>query len=223
MSAQASTSIETLRELSPKFNAAMEEASRIVYGVEKFLSEQCKLSLPLYKTYLEAQNGTVKSIGYDRLGGRFRIVLKATRVKDPTDGPSADAEPRAWCDATRAEKVESFRYVPLLLDDLAAATESHLKATTQSIEGMAQALGAVGRLPALQAQEIPAFSSPAAPEPESSKNDNLLSSDSALAERSDAGDPTFAPLELEIPELETLEDAPRRAPAARRGGEGSRG
>src|SRR5258706_11749466 len=105
MSAQASTSIETLKSLSPKLNAVMEEASRIVHEVEKFLSEQCKLSLPLYKTYLDAADGTVRSIGYDRVDGRFRIVLKATRAGDAM----ADAEPRAWCDATRAEKLESFR------------------------------------------------------------------------------------------------------------------
>src|SRR5438445_10578251 len=105
MSAQAPSSIETLRELSPKLNAALEEASRIVHGVEKFLSEQCKLNLAHYKTYLETSDGAVKSIGYDRVGGRFRIVLKSTGIEDPgaaAGASAAHAEPQTWFDATRA-------------------------------------------------------------------------------------------------------------------------
>ena len=201
MSAQAPSAIEMLRELSPKLNAALEEASRIVHGVEKFLSEQCKLNLPHYKTYLEAPDGAVKSIGYDRVGGRFRIILKATRVEDSgAAGVSAQAEPQTWFDATRADKVESFRFVPALLHELAAITESHLKSTTQSIEGIAQALSAVGRrVPASSSQKDAATNGTATPGHDMARDDNEGPPDSDLT-RGDADD---APLELEIPDLDS--------------------
>src|SRR5437879_70397 len=92
-------SIEALRGLAPRLNAATDDAGRVVQMIEKFLADECRLSLSAWVA-LDGEDDddaapppapmmATKSLGYARLAGRFRIVLREI-------GVSATAEPRTY-------------------------------------------------------------------------------------------------------------------------------
>ncbi len=156
--------IESLREVSPKLNAATDEANRVVALVEEFLNDECSIGLPVEREVPELfervrdfdQTGETMGraiyLAYERLGDKYRIVLKTvaqTLVADEDDRYNPeweDGEPGkkiAWPEATRNQKLLSFPILLDLLMGIASQANKCIKGVAETTEAVEKILGAL--------------------------------------------------------------------------------
>lgn len=158
-------SIETLRGLAPRLHAATDDAARVVQTVEKFLAEECRLTLcawvPLYAEDPTHDSPPAKSLGYARLAGRSRIAIR----EDLPAAAIGDGEPRiyAWSDAPRGDRLQSFQHLPALLDHICDLAQSCIKSTHDTAATVSRMLDAAA--PAISRAAAPAPPAPAISRP----------------------------------------------------------
>lgn len=123
MSEQLDRSVAHLRDLSSHLNEVTDQATAAVRRVEVFLNQECRLGIAVYVPVgAPAADGTAHQLGYDRCGGRFRIVVRTVRLAAGDDGEAAvvAADETPWSDCARAAKLDAFQQLPALLDALRA-------------------------------------------------------------------------------------------------------
>lgn len=166
MSNSLKDSVETLRQVTPRLNRATDKANQTVQAIEKFLNDECGLGMPAAVFGDDTDNGYVE-IGYQRVGGRFRIAVREwTYIRDH-DGEfveDEDGEKRAktsdwiaWSECGRTTKLLAFPKLPYLLEKLGASLKNIVACVNETAEAAAQILDA------LSAQdEVPGRAKPAA-------------------------------------------------------------
>jgi hypothetical protein len=134
-------SIESLRALAPKLNAATDDAARVVQMVEKFLADDCRLTLTAWVPLEGDGDASVeKSLGYTRLANRFRIVLRQNPSNALENGRADGGQAYAWTDAPRGERLHSFRQLPELLDHIAELAQSCIKSAAETSAAVSRIL-----------------------------------------------------------------------------------
>lgn len=146
MADDLSVAVERLRTSTQRLNSICDSASQVIREAETFL-EECRIGLPawiLVSSIDETGEGryfTQTQLSYQRLGGKFRIVVVVTPF-DAT-GPE-DVLVRPWSESTRDEKLETLEKLPELLVELAKQVE----ARTVKAEQAMTAVGSLLKLPA---------------------------------------------------------------------------
>ena len=136
-------SIGHLRVLAPRLNQVTDDAARVVQRVEKFLNEECKIGVPAYYAVNEGFEGEVyRQIAYMRHGDRFRIVVRHFKYVTSSgelvhdrelQQPLVDnVEATAWSECPRGTKLETFPYLPFLLDEVRKEVETSIKNATEA-------------------------------------------------------------------------------------------
>ncbi|MBN8525098.1 MAG: hypothetical protein J0M02_07170 [Planctomycetes bacterium] len=121
MSEQLDRSVAHLRDLSSHLNQVTDQATAAVRRVETFLNQECRLGIAVYVPVgTPAPDGTAYQLGYDRCGGRFRIIVRTLRLDVGEDGQAVvlDSDETPWSDCARAAKLDAFQQLPALLDAL---------------------------------------------------------------------------------------------------------
>ena len=145
-------SIESLRALAPKMNAATDDAARVVQMVEKFLADDCRLTLTAWVPLEGDGDASVeKCLGYTRLANRFRIVLRQNPSNGLENGRADAGQAYAWTDAPRGERLHSFRQLPHLLDHIAELAQSCIKSAAETSSVVSRILENSTPAPAPQA------------------------------------------------------------------------
>jgi hypothetical protein len=156
MTAELKKSVDKLRSLSPQLNAAAEQASRVVQLVETFLNDECKAGMPCSVTVWtkmpdHEQYATVDDfegllLGYDRVGGKFRIVVQSNtkELNHETEKDEITVNVTPWSDSPKAEKLKSFARLPMLLENIASEIEYSIKSTGETAATIDQIMGALG-------------------------------------------------------------------------------
>jgi hypothetical protein len=134
-------SIESLRALAPKLNAATDDAARVVQMVEKFLADDCRLTLTAWVPLEGDGDASVeKCLGYTRLANRFRIVLRQNPSNPLENGRADGGQAYAWTDAPRGERLHSFRQLPALLDHITDLAQSCIKSAAETSSAVSRIL-----------------------------------------------------------------------------------
>jgi hypothetical protein len=154
MTEQLRISIEDLRTLSPQLNKATDGASRTVQTIEQLLNDECSIGIPVEVGVERHHDGAGFSLGlgYRRVNGKFRIAVvnheyvvdeEGNRLRDNRNEPVTQDEAVAWNDATRGDKLKTFRRLPELLQELAKEVREnilHVEETTAAVEKIKAAL-----------------------------------------------------------------------------------
>ena len=131
--------VAKLRTLSPRLNAAIEQAQRVVHQIEHFLAHECHVAVQAEVPVTYNEKGVaVALLRYGRVDGRFRICLTST------DGDSRFLS-RSWAECDRSEKLASFPALPKLLMAITKAVETQINATNTTattVNALMTALGA---------------------------------------------------------------------------------
>lgn len=139
--------VAKLRTLSPRLNAAIEQAQRVVHQIEHFLAHECHVAVQAEVPVTYNEKGVaVALLRYGRVDGRFRICLTST------DGDSRFLS-RAWAECDRSEKLASFPALPKLLMAITKAVETQINATNATATTVNALMTALG---ATRADEQPA-------------------------------------------------------------------
>ena len=145
MTKELSEALKRLETISPKLNTATDTASEVVRLVESFLNEKCSLGIRAWVTVTlradaeddpQGQQDKIlvessRILLYDRpQGDSFRICLQDVEYGSEGDGGPPvifKGKPVPWAEAGRFDKLESFAYLPELLEDIANEAEKMLK------------------------------------------------------------------------------------------------
>lgn len=121
-------SLHQLRELAPRLNKAADDAARIVLDVERLLTNELGIgviaSTTIIANDLTPKKMLFKSLAYIRVHGKFRIAVAEEVVTDFLDEnsqPRRTSEVKSvtpWAELSREEKLESFPFLPALLEEL---------------------------------------------------------------------------------------------------------
>lgn len=158
MTDELKASVARLRALAPKLNKVTDEANETVKTVEAFLVNECSLGLP---AYVEEEGHRTRSpsysLGFDRIEGKFRILVRTTQWTNLDDEPVSEAAEDAeavedtyepWSDVPRAVKLRTLPILPELLKTLALQAQDAIDTaakTTTTIKEMMAAIGATPR------------------------------------------------------------------------------
>lgn len=145
MTDQVTTAIEQIRELSPKLNAATDEAAETIRLVNEFLAE-ASIGLPCE---IVAESNAVDededednggggrafvytSLAYDRLFGEYRILVRIERVTDGAGLPNYGKilSEQDWQSCPRDLKLKTFEKLPELLEKIAEKAKESIEATS---------------------------------------------------------------------------------------------
>ena len=152
-------SIETIRNLSPKLNAATDDAHKTVVAVEKFLNEECSVGLPVRVVLptpmtisafgaVDADDGTTTTfLAYERLDGKFRIAVRVLTFELEKDEEGIyqvnSIESIPWVSAPREQKLKTFNLLPELLKVVASESQRMIDSSSETNETMNQILDAM--------------------------------------------------------------------------------
>jgi hypothetical protein len=121
--------LDRLQTLARSLNAASDEISKVVHGVEAHLSDTLHLGVTASVLIEEQEDptGTIsirRRLVYGRHGPKFRLFITETTS---VDGNRDDYEETAWANCPRDMKLLSFQKLPELLDELATQMEGLLE------------------------------------------------------------------------------------------------
>src|SRR6266566_6292805 len=146
MTDQLKKSIEQLRTMTPKLNAATDEANKTVAAVEKFLNDECSIGISAYVNAWRGDSGSLR-LAFDRIGGKFRIAVVDQKWIDdpqyPGNGSWQDVEVVAWSESPRAWKLRTFPALPALLEKIASEAEDAIKRIDQTQAAVQEIMGAI--------------------------------------------------------------------------------
>jgi hypothetical protein len=162
-------SIDTLRGVTSRMEAATAEAEHVVRMVEKFLNEECELGVAVWSGAAEhrapaaavgggagaaeAAAAAPKSLGYAKVAGRFRIAIR--------EASALGERVYAWADAPRGEKLQCFGQLPALLNHMASLVQDYLESAGQTSVAVAGTLEVLGRGTSKTISVSPAAPAPA--------------------------------------------------------------
>ena len=128
--------LDRLQELSKTLNSSIDEAGKIVQGVESFLSDIIHLGITggvLIDSEDLPEIGYYSSTSliYGRYGPKFRIFVTVS-----VDDQGREDRPKEtlWANCSRDLKLQTFNKLPALLDKLIENLESTLAQVTDNTE-----------------------------------------------------------------------------------------
>ena len=131
--------VNKLRALAPQLNSAVEEATRVVQVVERFLAQECQLGVEadIPVTYND-KGKAVLMMRYGPVDGAYHIALTHS------DG-DARFVTCPWLKCDRAEKLASFPALPKLLMAVAKAVEQQITSTSATVATVSQIMSALAQ------------------------------------------------------------------------------
>ena len=140
-------SLIRIRELAPELNKVADEATKIVQGVEDLLAKELfigtKACVAFVTKLLSPKKRSLKELCYCRIDNKFRIAVVETLAVDFLDESgqpqhaSEEKELKPWAESPRDVKLESFPYLPKLLEEIVKRSESvadNVRKTQDTIE-----------------------------------------------------------------------------------------
>jgi predicted nucleotidyltransferase len=117
--------LDRLKSLAKSLNEVSDEISKVVQGVEAYLSDQLRIGVTA-SVLIEREEDPTETICfrrelvYGRFGPKFRLyVAEITSV----DGGRNELEQTPWANCPRDMKLLAFQKLPELLDELAVQVE----------------------------------------------------------------------------------------------------
>ena len=148
MSERLRDQIALLRDLTPKLNAVTDEAARIVQAVEHFLTEECKLGLPVFVIIdrEERNNGFdfERHLEYARIDGKFRLLVSDVEVHP--DGNRTVFSRTPWVNCPRDLKLASFEFIPQLFEEIPKRVKRRIEVSERAAKSVKQLLQDLGVL-----------------------------------------------------------------------------
>ena len=143
MTESISNSLKALKGLSPKLNQVADDSAQLVRDVEKVLDE---LSLGVsassdggvigpgvtgvIESFLSKDVRQLVSLQYRRIGAKYRIVI----VKDQECGDNWECVyEHPWLECSRSDKIETFQFLPILLENLVKSVNDTLEKMQKAI------------------------------------------------------------------------------------------
>jgi hypothetical protein len=129
--------LASLRDLAPRLNATVDQASEVVRHVDEYLEGLglgvSAMAPPFDDRPTPPPSGPEEGVeprvsshlAYGRLNGSFRIhVVERTGRKDSRGDREAEADrPVAWSSCPREAKLRAFATLPDLLDEIATSAQ----------------------------------------------------------------------------------------------------
>ena len=152
--------LKRLSAISPKLNAATDEAAGVVAVVETFLNETCSIGLSVdvpLEGVSEAGSHAPAALSYRRVEGRYRlaVVIWATDEPDRGDQAKGGLLVRPWVSAPRDLKLRSFSKLPELLTQLAEEAERLTDAASLTAHAVRDILKALPHMAGIDAPNKP--------------------------------------------------------------------
>ena len=127
-------SLIRIRELAPELNKVSDEATRIVQGLEDLLAKELfigtRACVAFVTKLLSPKKRSSKELCYCRIDNKFRIAVVETLAIDFVDESgqpqhaSEERDLKPWAESPRDVKLESFPYLPQLLEEIVKRSES---------------------------------------------------------------------------------------------------
>ena len=142
MTDELKEAIESLREISPKLNAATDDANRVVAMVEKFLGEECSIGVEA-KVHIDEESLPDNEskdlwLHYCRIASKFQFAVEVTVYNNGTDESRREYF-GSWSQAPRALRLRTFPRIPKLLKEISETA----KTTTKKVEESGKAVESV--------------------------------------------------------------------------------
>jgi len=127
MSDDLSTSIENLRTTASQLNEITDYLNVTVKTVEKILGEELKIGISAYVSVDSETDDTTGAtitqfLGYQRVGGNFRIVVLWENDFHP-DRPAV----KPWSDCARDMKIETAEKLPQLIQEISNKSKDSIR------------------------------------------------------------------------------------------------
>jgi hypothetical protein len=128
--------LDRLQELSKQVNSSLDDAGRIIQGVEAYLSDVLHIgvsaSVPLeYESEPEEYYRSERDLNYARFGPKFRIFVSHLME---SHGHPQTSDQTLWANCSRDVKLLAFNKLPELLDCLISSLEGTLAQVEASSE-----------------------------------------------------------------------------------------
>lgn len=142
MSNTLRASVAILKKSALRLNEITDDATRVVLGVEAFLSKQCSANASaciLVSQKPVGMNGSMESTSlcYELYQGKFRIAVSVRLA----DGPSFT---RPWSDADRVVKLETVKMLPELLVRISEVIDARATAAQAVTANASEVLSVMG-------------------------------------------------------------------------------
>lgn len=145
MSKKVRKAIETLLELSPKLADTADAAGKVVERVEAFLNEKSGVGLPCWivAERIESKDAPAEQhlwLGYDRVDGKFRIVVEQLIRHDDREEHSG---PQPWATCSRDVRLTTLPKLPKLLEVVAEEARKMAEKNDTAIAAVEEILSAM--------------------------------------------------------------------------------
>jgi len=161
MTEELQQAIESLRQITPKLNAATDKAARIVTEVDKLLGDELSIGISAAEVFdsynrrvLRDEEHSEKTVAVQDVSclayrrdahGTFRLLVEICRMWPTGDGDEEEEllEEYPWASAPRKLKLQSFAVLPMLLKaiaDEAAESVKAAEAASDLVEQLTKAL-----------------------------------------------------------------------------------
>jgi len=141
-------SLNRLRELAPTLNKAADEAAEIVREVENLLTKELSIGIEAI-VQVDARNLSPKKVRFKtlehrRVDGKFRIaIVEKVRTEFVNDHSMPEYSwneeaGRPWAESPRDEKLETFPFLPQLLEEIVKQVERTKERIEQTQETVKQ-------------------------------------------------------------------------------------
>ena len=124
MSKELMKSIAGLRSSAEQLNATADVLSELVLGIEQLLREELKVGTPIYLPPPPDRKIQFQ-LGYQRYDKKFRIVVLETNT-NVIAALGVKESVKAWAECTRAVKVQSAKFLPMLVSEITKSVQSEL-------------------------------------------------------------------------------------------------
>jgi hypothetical protein len=136
-------SIDTLRGLAPRLHEATDQAALMVQRVERFLNDDCKLTLSAWVPIdVDPESPAVQSLGYALLDGRCRVAIRDHAADHDPLGIEPDGRIYPWSDAPHGDRLRAFRHLPALLSELSELARCSIQSAAETSDTVGEFLDA---------------------------------------------------------------------------------
>lgn len=141
MSETLHASVVRLKKSTVRLNKTADDATRIVLGVEAFLSRQCTVGVAaciLVSHKLTELDGSMQSTSlcYESYRGKYRIAVSVGNGDEPSSS-------RPWSDADRIVQLETVKMLPELLVRISEVVDARISAAEDATASVSEVLQAV--------------------------------------------------------------------------------
>ena len=141
MSKTLHASVVRLKKSTVRLNKTADDATRVVLGVEAFLSRQCTIGVAaciLVSHKLTELEGSMQSTSlcYESYQGKYRIAVMIGNADQPSSS-------QAWSDSDRIVQLETVKMLPDLLVRISEVVDARISAAEDATASVSEVLRSV--------------------------------------------------------------------------------